>query len=164
MLFRSVAEAVRLIDMTKHKGAHPRIGAVDVFPFIPVSGVTMEDCIALARELAAWTAKELGVPVYLYGRAAQRADRVRLPDIRKGEYEALPEKLKDPAFIPDFGPAQFLPKTGVMVTGARDFLLAYNVNLNTRSKAIADTIAGIVRESGRSITDKEGKRDRKSVV
>jgi len=157
---RVVAEAVRLIDMTKHKGAHPRIGAVDVFPFIPVSGVTMEDCIALARELAAWTARELGVPVYLYGRAAQRADRVRLPDIRKGEYEALPSKLKDPSFAPDFGPAQFLPKTGAMVTGARDFLLAYNVNLNTRSKEIADTIAGIVRESGRSITDKEGKRVR----
>ena len=153
---RSIRTAVGLIDMTRHKGAHPRMGAVDVCPFVPVRGVTIEECVALAEKLAASVAEEHNVPVYLYGRAARMKDREKLPDIRKGQYEALPEKLKDPSFAPDFGPALFVPRTGAIVIGARDFMLAYNVNLNTRDRKSADRIAEALRESGTMTTGKDG--------
>lgn len=156
----AIRTAVDLIDMARHKGAHPRIGAVDVCPFVPVRGVSIEECAALAEKLAAATAEEHKVPVYLYGRAAKTRERERLPDIRRGEYEKLPEKLKDPSFAPDFGPASFVPKTGAIVIGARDFMLAYNVNLNTKDKKAADRIAGILRESGRTISREAGKKER----
>lgn len=154
----AVRTALSLIDMSKHKGAHPRMGAVDVCPFVPVSGISLEECAELSRRLAKAAAEEFRIPVYLYGAAASRPERVRLPDIRKGEYEALPEKLKDPSFAPDYGPAEFVPRSGALVTGARDFLLAYNVNLNTRDKKHADTLAGILRESGRTVTGPEGNK------
>jgi glutamate formiminotransferase / formiminotetrahydrofolate cyclodeaminase len=156
----AIRTAVERIDMTRHRGAHPRIGAVDVCPFIPVRGFSIEECAALAEKLAAAVAEEHAVPVYLYGGAAKTKERVRLPDIRRGEYEGLPVKLKDPSFAPDFGPASFVPKTGAMVIGARDFMLAYNVNLNTKEKKAADRIAGILRESGRTISREAGKKER----
>lgn len=156
----AIRTAVSLIDMTRHTGAHPRIGAVDVCPFVPVRGVSIEDCAVLAEKLAAAVAEEHNVPVYLYGRAAKIKERERLPDIRRGEYEGLSEKLTDPSFAPDFGPASFVPKTGAIVIGARDFMLAYNVNLNTRNKKAADRIAGILRESGRTTSRESGKKER----
>jgi len=156
----AIRTAVALIDMTRHKGAHPRLGAVDVCPFVPVRGVSIEECAVLAEKLAALAAEEHKVPIYLYGRAAKSKERERLPDIRRGEYEGLSEKLKDPSFQPDFGPASFVPKTGAMVIGARNFMLAYNVNLNTRDKKAADRIAGILRESGRTIVREDGKKER----
>ena len=157
---KAIRTAVTLIDMIRHKGAHPRIGAVDVCPFVPVRGVSIEECAALAEKLGAAVAEEHKVPVYLYGRAAKTRERERLPDIRRGEYEGLPEKLKAPSFAPDFGPASFVPKTGAIVIGARDFMLAYNVNLNTKEKKAADRIAGILRESGKTITREDGKKEK----
>jgi len=154
--FRAIRKAAALIDMSKHRGEHPRLGATDVCPFVPVSGATMEDCVAIAGRLGKRVGEELGIPVYLYEAAASRPERKSLADIRKGEYEALPEKLKDPAFAPDFGPAQFHPKSGATVIGAREFLIAYNVNLNTRDKKLANTIAQTIREAGRSKRGADG--------
>ncbi|MCK4542116.1 MAG: glutamate formimidoyltransferase [Spirochaetales bacterium] len=155
-VFRGVAKAAELIDMRKHKGAHPRMGATDVCPFIPVSGITAEECVPLAEELGRRAGEELGIPMYLYAKAARREDRVKLPDIRKGEYEALEEKHKDPDFKPDFGPAKFNPTAGATATGVRDFLLAYNINISTRDRKLASDIALTVRERGRAKRDKEG--------
>lgn len=149
--FRAIARAAELIDMRRHSGAHPRHGATDVCPFIPVSGVTMEDCIAIARAVGKRVADELGLPVYLYDRAAQVPERKSLAKVRAGEYEALPEKLARPEWKPDFGPAVFMPKTGVVTIGAREFLIAYNINLNTASKEAADDLAGELRETGRAV-------------
>jgi len=146
--FAGIARALEVIDMAGHSGEHARQGACDVCPFVPVAGLTMDDCVQLAHRLAKRVGEELQLPVYLYARAAQRPDRVRLPDIRKGEYEALPEKLKDPDFAPDYGPARFEPRFGVLTTGARPFLIAYNVNVNTKDKAQAHYIAARVREKG----------------
>jgi len=153
--FKAIRKAAELIDMSKHKGEHPRIGATDVCPFVPVSGVTMEDCVQLARDLGRRVGDELGIPVYLYEEAATRPERRNLADIRKGEYEGLPEKLKDPEWKPDFGPDKFNPKTGATVIGAREFLIAYNVNLNTRDRKLAHEIALNLRESGRAKRDAE---------
>ncbi|MGA1201351.1 MAG: glutamate formimidoyltransferase [Planctomycetota bacterium] len=149
--FRLIARAKDLIDMSRQTGAHARHGATDVCPFIPVAGVTMEDCIEIAKQLGARVGDELGIPVYLYDRAAQREDRRSLAAVRKGEYEALPQKMKDPAFAPDFGPQEFLPRTGVITIGAREFLIAYNINLNTRSVEQANDIAHELREKGRAV-------------
>src|SRR5262249_25689760 len=129
-------------------GEHPRLGATDVCPFVPVEGATMEDCVAIARRLGERVGEELGIPVYLYEAAATRPERRSLADIRKGEYEALPEKLKDPAFAPDFGPTKLNAKSGATVIGAREFLIAYNINLNTRDKKLANAIAQRIREAG----------------
>ena len=154
--FKAIKKAAELIDMSKHSGAHPRMGATDVCPFIPVSNVSIEECVDLAKQLGERIGRELEIPVYLYGKAATRPEREKLPDIRKGEYEALPEKLKDPDFAPDFGPAQFNVRSGATVTGVRDFMLAYNVNLNTRDRSLAHEIALNLRESGRAKRDKNG--------
>lgn len=154
--FRATEIASELIDMTMHKGEHPRIGATDVVPFIPISGVSMEDCVALARRYGERVARELGIPVYLYEYAASRPERRNLADIRKGEYEGLKEKLANPAWKPDFGKAIFNAKSGATVTGARKFLIAYNVNLNTPDPKIAHEIALRIREAGRPKRDAEG--------
>jgi glutamate formiminotransferase/formiminotetrahydrofolate cyclodeaminase len=154
--FRSIAKAAEVIDMTKHRGAHSRIGATDVCPFIPVSDVTMDDCIMMAREVAERVAQELRIPVYLYEEAAQRPDRRNLATVRAGEYEGLAEKLKDPAWAPDYGEPVFNPKSGATVIGAREFLIAYNINLNTRDRRLAHEIALSLRESGRTQRDGEG--------
>lgn len=155
--FRATQTAARLIDMEHHKGEHPRIGATDVVPFIPVSGVTMADCIRLANVFGKRVASELQVPVYLYEAAATSPARKNLSDVRKGEYEGLAEKLLDPHWSPDFGTAIFNKKSGATITGARKFLIAYNVNLNTADSSIAQEIALRIRESGRPKKDAEGK-------
>lgn len=144
------------IDMRVHKGAHPRIGALDVCPFVPVSGISMEECAELARQFGERLSEELDVPVYLYEKAASRSSRVSLADIRSGEYEGLEEKLKDPEWLPDFGPARFDARWGATVTGAREFLIAYNVNLNTRDRRLANEIALSIREGGRSARNPDG--------
>jgi glutamate formiminotransferase len=154
--FASTKKAAELIDMTQHHGGHPRLGATDVVPFVPVSGVNMQDCVALAREFGRRVGEELGIPVYLYEAAASRPERKNLATIRKGEYEGLAEKLADPAWQPDFGPSTFNPKSGATVAGARMFLIAYNVNLNTDDVKIASEIALRVRESGRAKKDERG--------
>lgn len=148
---------VALIDMKKHKGEHARMGALDVMPFIPIKNVTMDECIQLSKRFGKWMAEELGIPVFLYANSATRADRVKLPDIRKGEYEALEEKFKDPLFKPDYGEPVFIPKSGATVTGAREILIAYNVNLNTNDKTIASIISGKIRTSGVTKKDEDGK-------
>jgi len=148
--------ASSLIDMSRHTGAHPRMGALDVCPFVPVSGVSMEECVELARGVGRDLARELGVPVYLYENAATRPERRSLADIRSGEYEALGAKLARPEWAPDFGPATFVPRWGATVVGAREFLIAYNVNLNTRDKKLANEVALSIREAGRSAKDAAG--------
>lgn len=144
------------IDMASHRGAHPRIGALDVCPFIPVSGITMDECAELARDFGKRLAEELNVPVYLYEKSASRPERTSLADIRTGEYEGLSSKLQDPAWQPDFGPARFVPRWGATVAGAREFLIAYNVNLNTKDKKLANEIALTIREGGRSAKNPDG--------
>ncbi|MBW3552058.1 MAG: glutamate formimidoyltransferase [Gemmatimonadetes bacterium] len=148
--FRAAATAYRLIDMTRQTGEHPRLGAVDVVPFIPVAGVTMEDCVACAERFGARVGEELGVPIYLYEEAQPQEHRKALRQIRQGEYEGLAEKIASPDWKPDFGPATFLPRSGATVTGARFFLIAYNVNiLGTRNQA--HRLALNVREQGRTV-------------
>lgn len=152
--FKSTEKAAELIDMKQHKGEHPRLGATDVVPFVPVSGVSMKDCVKIAHQFGVRVGDELGIPVYLYEEAATRPERRNLATIRKGEYEGLPEKLKDPEWKPDYGPAVFNPKSGATVTGARMFLIAYNVNLKTNDVKLASEIAMRIRESGRVKKDK----------
>jgi glutamate formiminotransferase/formiminotetrahydrofolate cyclodeaminase len=147
--FRAMEVACDRIDMSRHHGEHPRIGAADVTPFVPLSGVTMDDCVQLARRLGDRVGRELEVPVYLYEAAATRPARKSLPNIRSGEYEGLAAKLQDPAWQPDFGPARFNARTGAFIIGARPFLIAFNVNLNTRDARLATEIALRLRESGR---------------
>ena len=154
--FQAAKKAYELIDMTKHRGAHPRMGAMDVCPFVPVSGVTMEDCVAIAKEVGRRLGEELEVPVYLYEFAATSPERQSLAEIRAGEYEALEAKLSDPKWKPDFGPAKLKPRWGASVVGAREFLIAYNVNLNTRDKKLANEIALNIREGGRAKKDEKG--------
>jgi glutamate formiminotransferase/formiminotetrahydrofolate cyclodeaminase len=151
--FRLVKKGVELVDMTTHRGAHPRIGAVDVVPFIPVANVTMEECAELARKLGERVGRELSVPVYLYEAAASVPERRNLADIREGEYEGLAKKIADPKWRPDFGPAQFVARSGATVIGARKFLVAYNVNINTLDKRLANRVAFDVRERGRMKRD-----------
>ena len=139
--------------MRKHKGAHPRMGATDVCPFIPVSNVTWEKAIACANQLAKRVADELNIPVYLYEKAARNSSRSNLAVIRAGEYEGFFEKIKEPAWKPDFGPAVFNEKSGATAIGVRDFLVAYNVNLNTKAVRRANSDAFDVRENGRIKTD-----------
>lgn len=148
--YRGIKRASELIDMSKHKGSHPRMGATDVCPFIPVNGVTIEECIELSKEVAKRVGDELNIPIYLYEKSAQTPERQNLAVIRKGEYEALEEKLKDSKWKPDFGPAKFNAKAGATVMGVREFLIAYNINLNTREPKHATDIAFELREKGRS--------------
>lgn len=155
--FRSIKKAAEVLDMAKHKGAHSRIGATDVCPFVPVSGITMEDCIQIAHEVGKRVASELDIPVYLYEEAAQKPERKNLANIRVGEYEGLPEKLKNPEWAPDYGKPVFNPRAGATVIGAREFLIAYNINLNTRDRRLAHHIALNLREKGRAKRDKNGK-------
>ncbi|MFQ6107381.1 MAG: glutamate formimidoyltransferase [Thermoplasmata archaeon] len=146
--FRAIKKAAELIDMNTQEGEHPRIGATDVVPFVPVSGVTMEDCVALAKELGRRVAEELKIPVYLYEHAATSPQRRNLAFIRKGEYEGLKEAIRsDPGRKPDYGPSELHPTAGATVIGAREFLIAYNVYLNTDKKEIAQRIAKAIRES-----------------
>jgi glutamate formiminotransferase/formiminotetrahydrofolate cyclodeaminase len=147
--FRGIAAAAELIDMRQHSGAHPRMGATDVCPLIPISGISMAETAACARRLGERVAGELGIPVYLYEAAQPNPLRRNLATIRSGEYEGLPGKLADPAWAPDFGAAQFNPRSGATVIGARDFLVAFNANLNTTSTRRANAIAYDIRESGR---------------
>jgi glutamate formiminotransferase/formiminotetrahydrofolate cyclodeaminase len=151
--FRAIQKAAELIDMRKHKGAHPRMGATDVCPFVPVSNVSWEEAIACANQLAKRVGDELNIPVYLYERAAKDKSRSNLSVIRGGEYEDFFEKIKDPAWKPDFGPAVFNEKSGATVIGTRDFLVAYNVNLNTKAVRRANSVAFDVREQGRIKTE-----------
>jgi glutamate formiminotransferase/formiminotetrahydrofolate cyclodeaminase len=152
--FQAIKKAAELIDMSKHQGAHPRMGATDVCPFVPVAGLTMEDCVELANQLGKRVAEELDIPVYLYEHAAKTEERRSLAWIREGEYEALPEKLKQEKYKPDYGEAVFNPGAGATVIGAREFLIAYNVNLNTRNVKTARKIANRVREKGRTVKKK----------
>ena len=153
--FQGIKRASELIDMRKHKGAHARMGATDVCPFIPVSDMTMEECAGLSRILGKRVGEELNIPVYLYEYSASSPERENLANIRAGEYEGLSEKLKDPHWKPDFGPAVFNAKSGATVMGARKFLIAYNVNLNTRDTKKATDIALEIREAGRNARDPE---------
>ncbi len=141
--------AAEVIDMRRHHGEHPRFGAMDVCPLVPVSGITMEETVVLARDLARRLGEEVGLTVYCYGRAALHPDRADLAAVRAGEYESLAARLTDPAWAPDFGPAAFNPRSGATAVGARDFLVAYNVNLNTTSTRRANAVAFDVRERGR---------------
>ena len=144
--FRGIALAAQLIDLDQHRWQHPRIGATDVVPFIPMRGVTMDECVAMARRLGERVGRELAIPVYLYERAATRPERQNLAEIRKGEYETLKKEIETvPARVPDFGPAR-VGKAGATVIGARPFLIAFNVNLATSDVQIAKDIARVVRE------------------
>jgi glutamate formiminotransferase/formiminotetrahydrofolate cyclodeaminase len=153
---RAARRAHELIDMSKHSGAHPRIGAMDVCPIVPVAGITMEECVDVARALGRRIGSELQVPVYFYEYAATSDARRSLATVRAGEYEGLGRKLEDPEWQPDAGPARFDPRYGASVVGAREFLLAYNVNLNTRDKKLAHEIALNIREGGRIKRDAQG--------
>lgn len=147
--FRAVRKAAQVIDMSKHSGAHPRIGATDVCPLVPIAGVTMEETVEYARALARRVGEELSLPVYCYESAALEEKRRNLANIRAGEYEGLKKKLEDPSWKPDFGPARFDAGAGTVIVGARDFLVAFNINLNTTSIRRANAIAFDVRERGR---------------
>src|SRR5512139_895559 len=147
--YQAIAKAAQVIDMTQHHGAHPRLGATDVCPFVPIAGVTMDECAAIARRVGERVGRELEIPVYLYEAAASRPERKNLAAIRKGEYEGLADKLRDPEWVPDFGPARLNARAGATVIGAREFLIAYNVTLNTRDKTLATDIAFELRERGR---------------
>jgi glutamate formiminotransferase / formiminotetrahydrofolate cyclodeaminase len=148
--------AAQLIDMTNHKGEHPRLGAIDVVPFIPVKDITMEDCVKISEIFGERISRELNVPVFLYEFSARNPNRVNLSSIRKGEYEGLEAKLRDPEWKPDFGKSEFNRKLGGLVTGARFFLIAYNVNIKSTDIKIAKEIAEILRESGRAKRDVQG--------
>ena len=141
------AEATRAIDLRTHSGEHPRVGAVDVMPFVPIEGVTMADCVALAREVGAEVAGKFDVPVFLYEEAASNPARRNLEDIRRGEFEGLAAKMKHPEWAPDFGPAHPHPSAGASVIGARMALIAYNVNLATNRLDVAKKIATAIRQS-----------------
>lgn len=154
--YQAIKKAGELIDMSKHKGEHPRMGATDVCPLIPISGITMEETAEYAKKLGARIGKELQIPVYLYEAAQSNKSRSNLSVIRAGEYEGFFKKIKQTEWKPDFGPAEFDAKRGATVIGARDFLVAYNINLNTTSTRRANAIAFDVREAGRTKKDAKG--------
>lgn len=146
--FRGAIVAVEQIDMNQHRGEHPRVGALDVLPFVPIAGVTMADCVALAMSVGKRIADELHVPVYLYEAAATRPERVALPDVRRGEYEGLKVEIAtNPDRKPDFGPSRLHPTAGACIVGARPVLIAWNVNLKTTDVEVAKRIARAIRES-----------------
>jgi glutamate formiminotransferase/formiminotetrahydrofolate cyclodeaminase len=156
--FLAIKKAGELIDMSKHKGEHPRMGATDVCPLIPIDNITMEETAGYAQKLAKRVGEELGIPAYLYEYAQTNKKRSNLSVIRAGEYEGFFKKIKLPEWKPDFGPTEFDTKRGGTVIGARDFLIAYNVNLNTTSTRRANAIAFDVREAGRTVTDEQGNK------
>ncbi len=164
--FQAAVAAAGLIDMSKHEGAHPRMGALDVCPIVPVSGVTMDQCVEVARALGRRLADTLALPVYFYEFAATRPERRNLADVRAGEYEGLARRLADPAWAPDAGPARFNGRLGATAVGAREFLIAYNVNVNTRDQKLANEVALNIREAGRLkrdaknriVTDEKGQQ------
>jgi len=145
--FAVAKSAVELIDLRKHKGTHPRMGAVDVIPFVPIKGITMDETVELSKILAKRIGEELKVPVYLYAESATKEERRSLPNIRQGEFEGFFEKIKDPNWAPDFGPNEVHETAGVTAVGAREFLIAYNIYLNTKDVSIAEKIAKSIRES-----------------
>jgi glutamate formiminotransferase/formiminotetrahydrofolate cyclodeaminase len=147
--FQAVKKASEVIDMSKHEGAHPRMGATDVCPFIPVSNITMDECIEIARKTGKRIGEELGIPIYLYEKAAKIDERKNLATVRAGEYEGFKEKIKDSNWKPDYGTAKFNEKSGATAVGAREFLIAYNINLNTNDRTYANEIAYEIRERGR---------------
>lgn len=147
--FRAVKKAAELIDMSNHKGEHARFGATDVCPFVPVSNSSMDECAEIARQVGQRIGEELAIPVYLYEHAASKPERQNLAKVRSGEYEGLKKKLADPDWKPDFGPAVFNPGTGATAVGAREFLIAYNINLNTTDRRYANELAYEIRERGR---------------
>jgi glutamate formiminotransferase len=149
--------AAENIDMTTHKGEHPRLGAIDVVPFVPVANTTTEECIKISEQFAEIISKDLNVPVYLYENTAHKPERKSLSSIRQGEYECLPDKLKDPDWQPDYGKAEFNSKLGAIVTGSRFFLVAYNVNIKSPDVKFAKEICEVLRESGYSKRDETGK-------
>jgi glutamate formiminotransferase/formiminotetrahydrofolate cyclodeaminase len=151
--FHAIQKASAIIDMSRHKGEHPRFGGTDVCPLVPVGNITMEETASFARKLAERVGKELEIPVYCYENAAFTEERRNLANCRSGEYEGLPKKLEDPHWKPDFGPAKFNPRTGAIAIGARDFLVAYNVNLNTTSSRRANAVAFDIREKGRPVRE-----------
>jgi len=144
-LFNMTKKATELIDLRKHRGEHPRMGATDVIPFVPVMNTTMEECVELSKELGKRIGEELRIPVYLYERSATKPERENLASIRKGEFEGFFEKIKDPNWKPDFGPREVHPTAGVVAVGAREYLIAFNVNLGTDNLNIAKKIAKAVR-------------------
>ena len=146
--FRAIATAAELIDMREHRGEHPRLGATDVCPFVPVEGVTLEECAAIACRVGRRVGEELGIPVYFYEAAATDPSRKNLADVRRGEYEGLAEKLSDGFWTPDCGPAILNHRSGATIIGAREFLIAFNITLNTRDKAAAADIAVRVARAG----------------
>ncbi len=151
--FQAIRKAGELIDMSKHKGEHPRMGATDVCPLIPIANITMAETAKFAQKLAKRVGEELQIPIYLYEEAQADKTRSNLSVIRNGEYEGFFKKIKLPEWRPDFGPAEFDAKRGATVIGARDFLVAYNVNLNTTSTRRANAIAFDVREAGRALRE-----------
>ncbi|MBL7754421.1 MAG: glutamate formimidoyltransferase [Chitinophagaceae bacterium] len=155
--FQAIKKASELIDMRQHRGEHPRMGATDVCPLIPVSHITMEETVVFAKKLAQRVGEELAIPVFLYEAAATSPERTNLATIRAGEYEGLKEKLAQPAWKPDYGPTAFNAKSGATVIGARDFLIAYNINLNTTSTRRANSVAFDLRENGR-VKEVDGKK------
>ena len=154
--YRATIVANERIDMRKHKGEHPRFGALDVCPFVPVRGVTMADCAEMARSYGSRVGQELGLPVYLYGGAASRPERKNLATVRAGQYEGLPDRLADPEWKPDFGPAKFVPTFGAVAAGARFFLVAYNVDLATEDVDVTQEIAEAIRQMGGKVKDASG--------
>ncbi len=154
--YRGIAKATELIDMSKHKGEHPRFGATDVCPFIPIANATMEDCIACAKQLGERVGSKLGIPVYLYEFAASAPHRKNLASVRAGEYEGIKDKIKTADWQPDFGPAEWNVRSGNIAIGARKILIAYNVNLNTTSTRRANSVAFDVREQGRKVKNEKG--------
>lgn len=144
---RLTAKAIELINLQAHTGTHPRMGAVDVIPIIPLVNITMEECIQASERLASRIADQYSLPVYLYANSAKQENRKKLPSIRKGEFEAFDEKITDSAWQPDYGPSKKHPTAGVVAVGAREFLIAFNVYLDTTNEAIAETIAKSLRES-----------------
>jgi len=149
-VFKSVYEAIKvatkLIDMENHVGEHPRVGATDVVPFVPIGGVSMKECVALAKKLGSKVGKELKIPVYLYETAATRPDLVNLAKVRRGQYEGLKGEISKPERKPDFGPSKMHKSAGAMVIGARKYLIAYNVNLDTKDVGVAKKVASKIRE------------------
>ncbi len=145
--FALAGKCKELIDLTKHKGEHPRMGAVDVIPFVPISGLRMEDCVELAKNVGERIWTELKIPIYLYEYAASSPHRRNLADIRRGEFEGLPQKMKDPLWKPDFGDNEPHPTAGATVVGARNFLIAYNINLNTADMKVGKKIVSCIREA-----------------
>jgi glutamate formiminotransferase/formiminotetrahydrofolate cyclodeaminase len=153
--FELIKTSSLFIDMSRHSGTHPRIGAVDVCPLVPISGISMEETIVFADILARKVGNDLDLPVYLYANSAVKSHMAHLENIRRGEYESLNEKIKNEEWIPDYGPVDFIPHFGAVVIGARDFLIAFNVNLGTENVEIAKNIAAEIRESGRIVKVKK---------